>query len=82
MEVCILPAIGAVVAILSAPVAGAEPDETRCGKRGGASMCQKPGHSSLHSQPPGFDRVRPGSGLFRPGWMPGYGRIQLFPVIG
>lgn len=72
-------ALVAAVAIVTAPAAGASPDETKCGKRGGASACQKPGHSSLHTAPKTLPNTLPG-GLVRPGWIPGYGGSP-FPVV-
>ena len=76
--------IGAV-GIVTAPLAGADPDPgpdgTTCGKRGGASVCQRPGHSSLHTEPDALPTMPGGRGLVQPGMMPGYGRGQMLPVV-
>ena len=70
----VLATLIAAVAIITAPAAGASPDGTKCGKRGGgASVCQKPGHSSLHTEPSPLPSLPSGGGLFGRGWMPGYG---------
>jgi hypothetical protein len=71
----------AAAVIVTAPTAGAEPGDMQCGKRGAASKCQKPGHSSLHSEPATQPLMPTGQGLMRPGWMPGYGRGPTLPVI-
>ena len=70
----------AAVAIVTAPAANAEPGETQCGKRGGASKCQRPGHSALHSEPAPLPLMPSGQGLIRPGWVPGYGG-PMMPVL-
>ncbi|MGI9162262.1 MAG: hypothetical protein ACR2JI_04970 [Mycobacterium sp.] len=63
-------------AIAAAPVAGAS--EANCRKTGGSTMCQKPGHTSLHTAP----TVRaPSNGLLGSAWLPGYGRGQLPPLL-
>lgn len=49
-----------------------------CRDSGGAKVCQKPGHASLHTSP----TVRaPSGGLMGSAWLPGYGRGHLPPLI-
>jgi hypothetical protein len=68
--------IAAGAALAAAPVAGAA--EPTCRQTGGSTMCQKPGHTSLHAEP----TVRGTSGsLFGSSWLPGYGRGQLPPLL-
>lgn len=64
---------GAVAVIAAAGTASADPP--RCGERGGAHICQKPGHVSLHSEPPTYGGMPSARGLFDPSWMPGFGRL-------
>ena len=80
MKRTVLTTLVASFAIVSAPAASAAPDDVACGKRGGASKCQKPGHSSLHTEPEPPPLMPSGRGLVQPGWMPGYGG-PAFPVI-
>jgi len=75
-----LLASGVVAVGIAAPTAGASPDRTRCSERGGASLCQRPGHSSLHSEPAGPNLTAPGGRLFDPAFQPGFGR-GLVPSI-
>ncbi|MGV0992036.1 MAG: hypothetical protein ACOYB7_07225 [Mycobacterium sp.] len=68
--------IAAGFALAAAPVAGAS--ETTCRTTGGSTMCQKPGHASLHAEP----TVRGTNGsLFGSAWLPGYGRGHLPPLL-
>lgn len=68
--------IAAGLALAAAPAASAS--ETTCRTTGGSTMCQKPGHSSLHAKP----TVRGTNGsLFGSAWLPGYGRGQLPPLL-
>lgn len=68
--------IAAGAALVAAPVAGAS--DTTCRQSGGSTMCQKPGHASLHAEP----NVRTTTGsLFGSAWLPGYGRGQLPPLL-
>ena len=72
--------LAVTLALVCAPAAAAVPDDdTRCGKRGGASGCQRPGHSSLHVEPKPLP-TGPAAGLMRPDYMPGYGGAPM-PVI-
>jgi len=80
MKVSLMALLIAAVAAVTAPVAGADPDGTKCGKRGGSSVCQRPGHSSLHTEPAPLPSFPSANGLMQPGWMPGYGRGQVLPV--
>jgi hypothetical protein len=73
-----LTALAAAVAIATAPVAAASANPTGCRESGGARVCQKQGHSSLHAKP----EVRiPNGSLFSSAWLPGYGRGHLPPLI-
>ncbi len=66
--------------LVCAPAAGAVPDGTKCGNRGGgASGCQRPGHSSLHVEPKPLPSA-PAAGLMRPAYIPGYGGVPM-PVV-
>lgn len=68
--------IAAGTALATAPIAGAA--ETSCRQTGGSTMCQKPGHTSLHAEP----TIRGTTGsLFGSAWLPGYGRGQLPPML-
>lgn len=68
-------AVTAATALLLAPAAGAASD---CRNNGGSTMCQRPGHSSLHTAPA---QRTPAGGLFGSAWLPGYGRGQLPPLL-
>lgn len=68
--------IAAGAALVAAPVASAS--DATCRKNGGSTMCQKPGHTSLYTEPK--VRTTPGS-LFGSAWLPGYGRGQLPPLL-
>lgn len=68
----------AAAAVVAAPAAAASSNPSSCQERGGARMCQKQGHSSLHAKP----TPRGTSGqLFNSAWLPGYGRGHLPPLI-
>ncbi|MGI9126313.1 MAG: hypothetical protein ACR2JM_16435 [Mycobacterium sp.] len=41
----------AAVAVAGAPVAGASSNSVGCRESGGARVCQKQGHTSLHTKP-------------------------------
>lgn len=63
-------------ALAAAPLAGAS--DATCRQNGGSTMCQRPGHTSLHTEP----NVRTTNGsLFGSAWLPGYGRGQLPPLL-
>ena len=76
----IAPLIAAAAAgsIVLAPTAAASPNPTGCREAGGAKVCQKQGHASLHAKP--TPRTPTGS-LFSNAWLPGYGRGHLPPMI-
>lgn len=65
------------IGLLAAPSAGAESNQPSCRASGSGTVCNKQGHSSLHSKP-----VMPTgqSQLMHPGWLPGYGRGPVVPV--
>ena len=68
--------IAAGAALAAAPTAGAS--DATCRQNGGSTMCQKPGHTSLYTEP----NVRTTTGsLFGSAWLPGYGRGQLPPLL-
>lgn len=60
-----------------APTAAAS-NPANCRESGGAKVCQRPGHSSLHTKP--VPRS-PNGTLFSSPWLPGYGRGHLPPLI-
>lgn len=71
---------GALLAAVIAPAAPAHgsANPIQCRDGGAAKVCQKQGHAALHSSP----TVRaPSQGLFSPGWLPGYGRGHLPPLL-
>lgn len=71
-------AVGVTAAIALAPSAQAASSAADCRQSGGATVCQKPGHTSLHTKP----TVRtPAGSLFSSPWLPGYGRGQLPPML-
>lgn len=72
--------IAPVVAALAAgSLALAAPAEAvKCRDGGGARVCQKPGHSSMHAKP---TPRTPNGSLFSSAWLPGYGRGHLPPLI-
>lgn len=77
-----LVAITAGAVVLGvAPPAAASPDGTKCGKRGGAKVCQKPGHSSVFSEPRPVVGGPTAPGLFDRGWQPGFGRGMPVAVV-
>lgn len=79
-KVPVVASLVVTLALICAPAAGADPDGTKCGKRGGgASGCQRPGHSSLHTEPKTVPNTPP-AGLMRPAWMPGYG-VGPAPIL-
>lgn len=66
----LIVAVAAALTITSAPLASASMN-AQCRESGGARLCQRPGHSYLHSEP----RVRyPSGSMFHGAWMPGFGR--------
>ena len=74
----IVATVAMAAALLAAPLAGANSNQTNCRESGGARVCQKQGHTSLHAKP----EVRSGSGqLFSSPWLPGYGRGHLPPLL-
>ena len=68
----------AVGAIALAPVAGATSNPVGCRESGGAKVCQKQGHSSMHAKPAPRN---PNGTLFSSPWLPGYGKGMLPPMI-
>lgn len=77
----IAPLIAAFVAagaLATAPVAAANSNQAGCRDSGGARMCSKQGHASLHSKP--TSRAHSGALLGR-AWLPGYGYGHLPPMI-
>ena len=76
----IAPLIAAATAgsILLAPTAAATSNPAGCREAGGARLCSKTGHSSLHAKP--TPRSANG-GLFGSAWLPGYGKGHLPPLI-
>lgn len=76
----LLPMIAVVAAavIALAPPAQAASSPANCRQSGAATVCQKPGHASLHAKP----SVRtPNGSLFGSAWLPGYGRGHLPPLL-
>jgi hypothetical protein len=71
-------AAAAAGAIALAPTAGATSNPVGCRESGGAKMCQKQGHSSLHAKP---TPRNPNGTLFSSPWLPGYGKGILPPMI-
>ena len=76
----IAPLIAAAAAgsIVLAPTAAAGPNPAGCRESGGARVCQKQGHASLHAKP---TPRTPNGSLFSNAWLPGYGRGHLPPMI-
>jgi hypothetical protein len=68
----------AAAAIATAPAAGATSNPSNCRESGGARVCQKQGHSSLHAKP---TPRNPNGTLFSSAWLPGYGKGILPPLI-
>jgi hypothetical protein len=68
----------AAAAIATAPAAGATSNPSNCRESGGARLCQKQGHSSLHAKP---TPRNPNGSLFSSAWLPGYGKGILPPLI-
>jgi hypothetical protein len=63
-------AVAAALTITAAPSASASTN-AQCRESGGGRICQRPGHSFLHSEP----RVSyPSGSMFHGAWMPGFGR--------
>jgi hypothetical protein len=67
-------AAATAVAIIAAPTASA----VQCRDSGGAKICQRPGHASLHAKP---TPRNPNGSLFSNAWLPGYGRGHLPPLL-
>jgi hypothetical protein len=63
-------AVAAALAITTAPSASASTN-AQCRESGGARLCQRPGHSSLHAEP---RLSNPSGSMFHGAWMPGFGR--------
>lgn len=72
----VVAAVAAAAAIATAPAAAASSPSCRDG--GGARVCQKPGHSSMHAKP--TTRAHSGALMGR-AWLPGYGYGHLPPLI-
>lgn len=70
----LVAAAATAVAVISAPAAEA----VRCRDSGGAKVCQRPGHSSMHAKP---TPRNPNGSLFSNAWLPGYGRGHLPPLL-
>ncbi len=77
----LLAAVAVVIGTIAAPTAGASADKTRCSERGGSSTCQRPGHTSLHTEPKRPNLTVSGGGLLNPAFAPGFGRGPRMPVI-
>ncbi len=74
----IVAAVAMAAALLAAPVANANSNQTNCRDNGQYKVCQRQGHSSLHAKP----EVRYGQGgLFSSPWLPGYGRGPMPPNL-
>lgn len=74
----VVAGVVAALAIALAPTAHAGSNDVSCHQRGGAKVCQKQGHASLHTAP----KVRPNpNGLMGSAWLPGYGKGHLPPLI-
>ena len=75
------PLVGALLAAATIAVAApahATSNPITCREGGAAKVCQKQGHSSLHTSP----TVRqPAGSLFSSPWLPGYGRGHLPPLL-
>lgn len=77
------PIVAAVVGF--APSAAAMSDlsipttsnPTSCREAGGARMCGRQGHTSLHAEP----TVRAPQGMFGAAWLPGFGRGNVPPLF-
>lgn len=67
-----LVAAGAAAATIAvAPPAGAIVNTTQCNDKGAASVCQRQGHSSIHTTPPRVNRpfgFQMGFGPMNPLW--------------
>lgn len=76
----IAPLIAAAAAgsIVLAPTASATSNPAGCRESGGARVCSKTGHSSLHAKP---TPRTPNGSLFGSAWLPGYGKGILPPLI-
>jgi hypothetical protein len=80
-----LVAAAAAGSIVLAPAAAAAPgpvpatsNPSGCREAGGARMCSKQGHSSMHAKP---TPRNPNGSLFSSAWLPGYGKGILPPLI-
>lgn len=76
----LIPVLAALLvsSIAVAPAAAATSNPVNCREGGGARVCQKQGHSSLHAKP----QIRqPAGGLFHPAWLPGFGRGPMPPLL-
>ncbi len=74
----LIAAAAAAAAIATAPAAGANANPSNCRESGGARVCQKQGHSSLHAKP---TPRNPNGTLCSSPWRPGYGRGIRPPLI-
>ncbi len=74
----LMAAAAAAAAIAVAPAAAANANPSNCRESGGARVCQKQGHSSLHAKP---TPRNPNGSLFSSAWLPGYGKGILPPLI-
>lgn len=76
----IAPLIAAAAAgsIVLAPAAAATSNPAGCREAGGARLCSKAGHSSMHAKP---TPRSPNGSLFGNAWLPGYGKGILPPLI-
>ena len=73
-----LIAAAAACAVALAPAAAAAPNPVGCRESGGAKVCQKQGHTSLHAKP---TPRNPNGTLFSSPWLPGYGKGILPPLL-
>lgn len=71
-------AVAGTLAMAVVPTAHASSDPATCRDSGAAKICQRPGHTSLHTSP---KVTAPSGTLFGSAWLPGYGRGQLPPLI-
>lgn len=74
----LIAAAATAAAIATAPAAAANANPSNCRESGGARVCQKQGHSSLHAKP---TPRNPNGTLFSSPWLPGYGKGILPPLI-
>lgn len=76
----LVPLLAAVAAgaVALAPAAAATSNPVGCRESGSAKVCQKQGHTSLHSAP---TPRNPNGTLTSSPWLPGYGKGILPPLL-